>query len=109
MHSLVFLAMLRACWGELKKKRSFSLTIDLGTKGLWWVSAVDSCEDDGARGEGAGREGSAHVIRVTLRSFRQPWSALCWAASMPQISPVPGRDCGNQRAEKTQRFMLIFT
>lgn len=86
------------CWGE--SEMLCSCLRGFGhVKAYGWGSAVNSCKDDSARGdsmtpEGTGQEGSAHVVRVSLRSSRKPQ-----VATLLQISPAPRRDYGNQRLE----------
>lgn len=62
---------------------------------------------DDPRGYGPGRVSPrGQRVPQELEAAQVPF---CPAAFLPQISPALGRDCGNQRLEKTQWFILIST
>lgn len=99
------------CCGQLNV---VSVTVDLGTKDL----RVGQCSrsvrgrrwqkgQEDPRGYGPGRVGPrGQRAPQGLEAAQAPPRP---AAFLPQISPAPGRDRGNQRLEKTQWFILIST
>lgn len=95
-------------------KRSVSVTVDLGTKGLRVGQRSRSVRgrrwqkgQEDPRGYGPGRVGPRGQRAPQGLEAAQAPPRL--AAFLPQISPAPGRDRGNQRLEKTQWFILIST
>lgn len=58
--------------------------------------------------EGTGQGGSAHVLRESLRSLRQPSCHSARPLSCPKSGP-PRAETVGIRLEETQRFILIST